>query len=78
MGEPEAIPGAVQGWLDTCRFAECGDGFPRAARLLAHEAENLGLAVSDGVVRAVGGELRIESALGIGTTVTITLPGGSS
>lgn len=38
------------------------------------EGTGLGLPLSVGLVRAHGGELSIESALGEGTTVTVSLP----
>ncbi|MFZ0428709.1 MAG: ATP-binding protein [Acidobacteriota bacterium] len=38
----------------------------------------LGMAVVSGIVAAHGGEIRIDSAVGLGTTVTIVLPASSS
>lgn len=44
----------------------------------AGRGTGLGLAVSSGVVRSVGGTLRIESTEGVGTEVIIELPGGGT
>ncbi len=43
----------------------------------AGRGTGLGLAVSSGVVRSVGGTMRIDSTEGLGTEVIIELPGGS-
>jgi len=49
--------------------ARMGSG-PRARR----EGSGLGLAIVKGLVEAHGGAVALESAVGVGTTVTITLP----
>jgi signal transduction histidine kinase len=43
-----------------------------------HEGVGLGLAISNSLVELHGGELRIESEVGKGTTVTVTLPNRAS
>lgn len=44
----------------------------------AHErSTGLGLSLVDGIVRAAGGEVVVESRLGVGTTITISLPAAS-
>ena len=42
----------------------------------SHPGSGIGLALSDEIVRMHGGSLRVESTLGEGTVVTVTLPAG--
>jgi signal transduction histidine kinase len=44
------------------------------ARRLAPDGSGVGLYAARGLVRAMGGEMTLESRLGAGTTVTVTLP----
>ncbi|KQT11913.1 PAS domain-containing sensor histidine kinase [Methylobacterium sp. Leaf399] len=50
-------------------FFQAGDGYRRA-----HEGTGLGLSVVQGLVGLHGGSIAIESTIGEGTTVTVTLP----
>jgi signal transduction histidine kinase len=45
---------------------------------LAREGSGLGLPLSRRLVERMGGKFHIESTLGVGTTVTITMPEGSA
>ena len=40
----------------------------------AHEGVGLGLAISRDLARGMGGELTVESEVGVGSTFTLTLP----
>ncbi|OGK83674.1 MAG: hypothetical protein A2050_03620 [Candidatus Rokubacteria bacterium GWA2_73_35] len=73
-----AADGRVQ-----CAVADTGFGMPEEVRRRALEpffttkgpkSRGLGLSVCHGVVRRYGGELRVESRPGQGTTVTLSLP----
>jgi two-component system sensor histidine kinase SenX3 len=44
------------------------------ARRLAPDGSGVGLYAARGLVRAMGGEILLETRLGVGTTVTVTLP----
>jgi signal transduction histidine kinase len=44
------------------------------ARRLAPDGSGVGLYAARGLVRAMGGDIRLETRLGAGTTVTVTLP----
>ncbi len=44
------------------------------ARRLAPDGSGVGLYAASGLVRAMGGDIALESRAGAGTTVTITLP----
>lgn len=82
------VRAAVSGDRVVIAVRDTGDGMPPEVLARALEplfttkgdrgGTGLGLAVSDSVVRAVGGELTIASAIGQGTTVTISLPTGRS
>jgi signal transduction histidine kinase len=58
------------------QLAHCGERFYRAdaSRTRPTGGTGLGLSICNGIVAAHGGTIRIESALGVGTTVTVTLP----
>jgi PAS domain S-box-containing protein len=42
------------------------------------KGSGLGLPISHGIVRAVGGTMEVESRVGVGTTVRVTLPGAGT
>ena len=44
------------------------------ARRLAPDGSGVGLYAARGLMRAMGGDIGLESRLGAGTTVTLTLP----
>jgi len=47
------------------------------ARSRSHEGSGIGLALVNDLVRLHGGDVRVESELGVGTTFTVSLPRGS-
>jgi two-component system OmpR family sensor kinase len=62
--------------MDPAVVAHAFDQFYRApdARRLAPDGSGVGLYAARGLVRAMGGDIRLESRLGAGTTVTLVLP----
>jgi two-component system sensor histidine kinase KdpD len=62
--------------MDPAVVAHAFDQFYRApdARRLAPDGSGVGLYAARGLVRAMGGDIRLESRLGAGTTVTLLLP----
>lgn len=71
-----AITDAGSG-MDEATRARAFEQFYRSpdARRVAPDGSGVGLYAARGLVRAMGGEMRIESRLGIGTTVIIDLAG---
>jgi signal transduction histidine kinase len=83
-----ALPGGPGGGAAEITVADTGEGIaaehlarlgepfyrPDPARSRKTGGNGLGLALCHGLARALGGELRITSELGRGTTVTISLP----
>jgi signal transduction histidine kinase len=63
--------------MDDATLARAFEQFYRspAARRMAPDGSGVGLYAARGLVRAMGGEMRIESRLGMGTTIVIELPG---
>lgn len=57
-------------------LARLGEPFyrPDAARAREHGGTGLGLSLCKGIVTALGGVMKIESIIGQGTTVSVTLP----
>ena len=62
--------------MDSSSLEHAFDQFYRAdqARKLVPDGSGVGLYAARGLVQAMGGEIAIESTLGHGTTVAITLP----
>jgi signal transduction histidine kinase len=62
--------------MDPATREHAFDQFYRSAdaRRLAPDGSGVGLYAARGLVRAMGGDITLESRLGAGTTVTITLP----
>ncbi|HKW12355.1 MAG TPA: ATP-binding protein [Gemmatimonadaceae bacterium] len=48
------------------------------ARSRTHEGTGIGLALVQELVRLHGGTIRVESEIGVGTTFTVSLPGGAT
>ncbi len=59
------------------QLARIGQRFYRADKARARGGHGLGLAIAQSLVHAHGGELRLESEEGIGTTASFTLPSSS-
>jgi two-component system sensor histidine kinase KdpD len=84
--QPVRLVAGVVGGEIHLRIVDRGPGIPVASRDLVFRpfqrlgdrsngaGVGLGLAVADGFVRAVGGELRIEDTPGGGTTMVVTMP----
>jgi signal transduction histidine kinase len=51
-----------------------GQRFYRADKARARGGHGLGLAIAQSLIRAHGGELRLASEEGVGTTASFTLP----
>jgi signal transduction histidine kinase len=62
--------------MDPATRARAFDQFFRSAdaRRLAPDGSGVGLYAARGLMRAMGGDIELSSRLGVGTTVTLTLP----
>ena len=66
--------------MDEITRARAFDQFFRSAdaRRLAPDGSGVGLYAARGLMRAMGGDIELSSRLGVGTTVTLTLPAESA
>ena len=65
--------------IPTDQFERIFEPFVQVGRTLAapHEGTGLGLAISRDLARAMGGNIRVQSTVDIGSTFVVTLPGPS-
>ncbi len=77
-GRAELSVSDTGGGIDAANLQRVFERFHRVegARSRSHEGSGIGLALVRDLVRMHGGEVAIESRLGHGTTVTVTLPLG--